>query len=225
LRRVATCEAGVAGCPALVGGTAYIQTSRCSDQIAATPYRLGLHGSTTWDMMKKECVPGSTTTQRAYVVHIYYIATDNGNGSPIPTLTRLDFNGNAFGVLPMVEGIEWFNLEYGIDTDNDGSPDGYGADPNVFTLPGCTTCTAVENWGNVMTVRINLLARNIDRSPCYTATKTYTLGRDAAGAAINVAPPHAHYVDPVNGSIHGYRRHAYTSLVRVVNAAERRDTP
>ena len=225
VRRVATCEAGVAGCPALVNGAAYIQTSRCSDQIAAVPYRLGLHGSTTWDMMKKDCSVGVTTAQRAYVVHIYYIATDNGNGSPIPTLTRLDFNGAAFTTLPMVEGIEWFNLEYGIDTDGDGGPDGYGADPNNFTVPGCVACAAIDNWNNVMTVRINLLARNIDPSPRYVDTKTYTLGRDAAGADISVAPPHADYVDPVSGLAHGYRRHAYTGLVRVVNAAERRDTP
>lgn len=213
VRRVATCEAGVAGCAALVAGAPYIQASRCSDQIAATAYRLGLHGSTTWDMMKKNCDPAVTTTQRLYVVHIYYIATDNGNGSPIPTLTRLDFNGAAFTTLPMVEGIEEFQLEYGIDIDDDGTPDGYGADPNTFTIAGCTTCTAINNWTDVMTVRINLLARNIDESPRYTDTKTYTIGRDAAGADYNVTPGGA------------YRRHAYTGLVRVVNAAERRDTP
>ena len=224
VRRVATCEAGVAGCPGLVSGAAYIQTSRCSDQTASDPMRLGLHGSTTWDMMKKNCVPAVTTTQRAYVVHIYYIATDNGNGSPIPTLTRLDFNGAGFTALPMVEGIEWFNLEYGIDTDSDGSPEGYGADPNTFTIAGCTTCSAAENWANIVTVRINLLARNIDASPRYADNKTYTLGRDALGADITVAPPHAAYVD-INGVSHGYRRHAYSGLVRVVNVAERRDTP
>lgn len=213
VRRVATCEAGVAGCAALAAGAPYIQTSRCSDQIAVTPYRLGLHGSTTWDMMKKNCSAGVTTTQRLYVVHIYYIATDNGNGSPVPTLTRLDFNGAAFATLPMVEGIEEFQVEYGIDTDGDGSPEGYGADPNTFTIAGCTTCSAIENWNNVMTVRINLLARNIDQSPRYTDTKTYTIGRDAAGADYTVTPGGA------------FRRHAYTGLVRVVNAAERRDTP
>ena len=227
VRRVATCEAGAAGCAALAAGVAYFQTSRCSDQIAAlgaTPYRIGLHGSTTWDMMKKTCLPAVTTAPRAYVVHIYYIATDNGNGLPIPTLTRLDFNGAGFTALPMVEGIEWFNLEYGIDPDGDGSPDGYSADPNAFTIAGCTTCSALENWTNIMTVRINLLARNIDASPRYADTKTYTLGHDAAGADITIAPPHAAYVD-INGVSHGYRRHAYTGLVRVVNAAERRDTP
>ena len=213
VRRVATCEAGVAGCAALVGGAAYIQTSRCSDQIAVTPYRLGLHGSTTWDMMKKNCVPAVTTTQRLYVVHIYYVATDNGSGSAIPTLTRLDFNGAAFTALPLVEGIEEFQVEYGIDVDLDGSPDGYGADPNTFTIAGCPACGAVDNWSNIVTVRVNLLARNIDASPNYVDTKTYTIGRTAAGADYNVTPGGA------------FRRHAYTGLVRVVNAAERRDTP
>ena len=213
VRRVATCEAGVGGCAALVAGAPYIQTSRCSDQIAVTPYRLGPHGSTTWDMMRRNCAVGVTTTQRLYVVHIYYVATDNGNGSPIPTLTRLDFNGAAFTTLPMVEGIEEFQVEYGIDVNGDGSPDEYGADPNTFTIAGCTTCSAIENWTNIVTVRINLLARNIDPSPNYADTKTYTIGRDAAGADYTVTPGGA------------FRRHAYTGLVRVVNVAGRRDTP
>ena len=82
-------------------------------------------------------------------------------------------------------------------------------------------CTADKNWGNVTTVRVSLLARNIDPSPKFTDTKTYTVGRDSAGADITLAPPH--YVDPVTNN--GYRRHAYTGLIRIVNAAQRRDVP
>jgi type IV pilus assembly protein PilW len=213
VRRVSTCEVGVAGCDPLTSGQPYIQASRCSNQIAIAAYRLGLQGSTTWDMQTKACDPAALTLQRRYTVHIYYIATDNGLGVAIPTLTRLDFTGAGYTLLPMVEGIEEFQVEYGIDTNGDGDVDGYGADPNNFTIVGCAACAALDNWNNVMSVRLNLLARNIDPSPRYTDTKTYTVGRDQSGANITVTPGGA------------YRRHAYTGLVRLVNVAQRRDTP
>jgi type IV pilus assembly protein PilW len=221
VRRVSTCEVGAAGCEAFNAAFPYIQTSRCSNQIAITAYRLNLGSSPTWDMQTKACNPAVTTGRRRYYIHIYYIATDNGLGMNIPTLTRLDFNGASFNALPMVEGIEELQLEYGIDHDGDGNPDGYGADPNTWTVAGCAGCAALNNWFNVVTVRVNLLARNIDPSPKFTDNKTYTVGRDSAGADITLAPPH--YVDPVTNN--GYRRHAYTGLVRIVNAAQRRDVP
>ena len=52
---------------------------------------------------------------RQYFVRIYYISTDNGAGTSIPTLTRLDFTGTGWTTTPLVEGIEEFNIEYGID--------------------------------------------------------------------------------------------------------------
>jgi len=150
-------------------------------------------------------------------VRIYYISNNNGAATPlaIPTLKRLDFNAatNAWVQTPLVEGIEQLQLEYGIDTDGDGDPDVYAADPSTVTIAGCATCTSVNNWSNVITVRIHLLARNIDPSPNYTDPKTYTLGLDKTGTAIAVTPADA------------YRRHAYAGLVRIVNPAERRDTP
>jgi type IV pilus assembly protein PilW len=80
-------------------------------------------------------------------------------------------------------------------------------------MAGCAACAPLDNWNNIVTVRVNLLARNIDTSPNYTDTKTYTIGRDAGGADIEITPGGA------------YRRHAYTGLVRVVNVAQRREVP
>ncbi len=62
-------------------------------------------------------------------------------------------------------------------------------------------------------MRVNLLARNIDTSPNYVDTKTYTLGLGARGAPLTVTPNN------------NYHRHAYTTLVRLVNVAEPKDTP
>ena len=67
-----------------------------------------------------------------------------------------------------------------------------------------------------MVARVSLLARNIEATPNYTDSKTYTLGRDASGADLTYTP---------TGADLPYHRHVYQSLVRIVNAAERRDVP
>jgi type IV pilus assembly protein PilW len=208
IRRVATCEAGVGTCPAITGGRGYIQVAKCSTQTPITPYEIGIEGSATFDRQNRDCA--TAAGKREYMMRAYFISSDNGRGDAIPTLMRIDFNGAGFTTTPLVEGIEELHFEYGIDTDNDGAPNAFTADPTNYI---CAGCTAITNWGNVVTVRINLLARNLEESLNYTDTKRYTLGRDAAGNEITVAPGGA------------YRRHAYTSVVRVVNAAERRDTP
>jgi type IV pilus assembly protein PilW len=223
VRRVSTCEAGAAGCGAVAGGKPYIQVSRCVNEVGMLPalnnlYEIGLSGTQAFTRTQRDCT--TRAALRQYYTRIYYISTDNGAATPlpIPTLKRLEFDDttSAWVTTPLVEGIEEFQLEYGIDIDGDGDPDGYTADPNTFNPAGCVGCTPTNNWANVMTVRIHLLARNIEPSVNYTDPKTYTLGRDAANAVISVTP---------SGADATYRRHAYASLVRIVNAAERRDTP
>lgn len=230
VRRAGTCEAGTAGCDAAADGLPYVQVSKCSPENVGlaptgTPYKIGIRGGTVvgqqtvagiidlpnFNLNLRNCT--TTAGIRRYYVRIYYISTNNGNGAGIPTLKRLDFTGAAFTVTPLVEGIEELNIEYGIDINGDGTPDDYNTDPTTFTKVGCTTCNAYNNWFNVVTARVNLLARNIEASPGYTDTKTYTIGRNAAGAEVIVAPAD------------GFRRHAYSGLVRVVNIAQRREAP
>lgn len=218
VRRTAACEAGVSGCPAAAGSLPYFQAAKCSVQVAlpTTSYRIGQLGTATFDRQIKDCATNANLRQ--YYVRIYYISTDNGQGSPVPTLKRLELggdgvNGNTFTEVPLVEGIEKLNFEYGIDTDGDGQPNAYTADPTNYAPAGCGTCNAVSNWANTVAVRITLLARNIDTTPGFTDSKTYTLGLDAAGSPITYTPND------------GYRRHVYNSVVRVVNVAQRKELP
>jgi type IV pilus assembly protein PilW len=208
VRRVATCEAGVAGCPAVVGGRGYIQVAKCGTQTPITPFQLGIQGANVFDRTVRDCA--TAAGMRQYMMRAYFISAANGRGDAIPTLMRVDFDGANFTTTPLVEGIENMHFEYGIDTDADGAPNVFTSNPTDYV---CAGCTSITNWGNVVTVRIHILARNLEESLGYTDTKRYTLGRDFTGADIVVAPGGA------------YRRHAYTSVVRVVNAAERRDTP
>jgi len=222
VRHVAGCEAGAAGCPAAVNGMPYFQAAKCGTQVAsaATEYEVGIRGTAAFSRQLKDCAAAAGL--RRYIVDIYYLSTNNGQGAAIPTLKRLELdplaassfaNAGGFDQVPIAEGIERMNLEYGIDTDNDGQPDAFTADPANYAPAGCGSCNAVNNWANVVAVRINLLARSTEASPGFTDAKTYTLGLDAAGAPITYTPNDA------------YHRHAYSTLVRVVNVSQRRETP
>jgi type IV pilus assembly protein PilW len=219
VRRVRTCFAGVSGCDAAVANAPYLQVSRCStdtrydDQTQTnSAYRIGLQGTATFNRTLRDCA--TVANLRQYYVHIYYISTDNGLGdNNTPTLNRLELTGTGWTRVPLVEGIENFQLQYGLDTNGDGNPDVYVADPNNYPVGSCTGACPLTNWMNVVTVQFNVLARNLEASPNYTDAKTYHLGVDVNGASIDVTPSDS------------YRRHLYTSLVRVVNPAGRRDTP
>jgi len=151
---------------------------------------------------------------RKYYVHIYFIApcsvpagggsvctgSADDNGSPIPTLKRLELtaNGTPLSVVPLVEGIENLQIGYGIDTDKDGVPDTtYTATP------------ALADWPNVVAVRINVLSRQIEPTNGYVDPKTYDMGVAIPGG---YAP----------GG--GYKRHVYNSVIRIVNPASRRES-
>jgi len=214
VRRVATCDAGVGGCAAVVAGQPYLQAARCATQVptVANSYRLGVQGTAVFDRQLRDCA--TIANMRQYFVHIYFVSTDNGQGSAIPTLKRMELTGTGgFTEVPLVEGIEQLNFEYGIDTDNDGQTNGYTADPNVYNPPGCVGCSALSNWMNVMSVRVNLLARNVDPTPGYTDSKTYTLGLDVSNAPVTYTPAD------------NYKRHAYSTVVRLVNNSQRRELP
>lgn len=144
---------------------------------------------------------------RAYVVHIYWINTENQL-----MMTELSANTTATQfstAIAIADGIENLQFDYGIDStgpdldelhagaDPDGTPDNYSQ---------CSTCTTTD-WQNVTTVRINLLARNPQVSPGYSDAKQYSLG--LAGT-----------VGPYND---GYRRHAYQGLARLNNIGGRRE--
>ena len=221
IRRASTCEAGVDDCPIALNGRPYIQVAKCADETPVRPFILERMGAVPFNLRKRDC--GATAAGvRRYLVRVYFLSPDNGNGVDIPTLKRAEYNGAGWDIVSLVEGIEELNIEYGIDTTGqaftagpDGQPDAYSSDPASFTH---ATCMAAANCpadalASVTTARIALLARNLEPSGNYTDTKTYNLGRDAAGLAQEVTP---------GGP---YRRHVYTGLVRIVNVAERRERP
>jgi prepilin-type N-terminal cleavage/methylation domain-containing protein len=188
---------------------------------------------------------------RKFVSNIYYIrnfALTEGDG--IPTLMRSQFGlaGSPAALqqqnaVELIEGIEGFRVEYGIDnlsdtggpvnytqavdwadTTNltsptnrgDGIPDQYVRCPTANTAaddtppsthPAATVCTVAE-LSNVVTVKLFVLARNRDITPGHVDNKTYRLGSTTLG--------------PFNDN---FKRHVFSTTVRVVNVSGRRETP
>jgi type IV pilus assembly protein PilW len=221
IRRTSTCVRGSVDCEGTVAGTPYFQASLC-----ANGAELASGNSANWyaldtvnanlTMHQRDCATGADI--RRYRVHIYFIANNNVPGDGMPTLKRAELGGDAgttaFTIVPLVEGVENLQLEYGIDSDGDGAPDAFTADPDSYS---CSGAACVTNWRNVTAVRVNVLVRNTEQSADYNDAKTYTLGHKADGTD-NVFPASGTYGDH-------YKRHVYTAEVRMRNPAGRRMVP
>jgi type IV pilus assembly protein PilW len=158
---------------------------------------------------------------RQFHVNTYFVAPCTiGNGANgvcdgtedyMPTLKRLELSTDGTDpdivIMPLVEGVEKFLVEYGIDNSpntanaitgeiGDGVPDLYAAEP-----------TAAE-WPNVITARVSILVRAPRPTDEHTDTKKYNI----AGLTFG----------PFNDT---YKRHVFTTEVRPVNLAGRREIP
>ncbi|PTN12089.1 PilW family protein [Nitrosomonas aestuarii] len=206
VRYAATCVAGTASCEDVNAGKLYLQTQSCTDTLhgnylasAADKPMLGTPGTTVY---KKDCT--TAADKRKLITSIFYVrnysvTVDDG----IPTLMRadLDLNGNNVFMQtaqPILEGIQSIKFDYGRDTDETGSADVYD---------DCTGCTALD-WANVVSVNMYVLARNLEVTSGYTEDKTYVLGSTTLG--------------PFHDS---FKRHVYSSYVRLINVSGRREQP
>lgn len=100
-----------------------------------------------------------------YTPRIYYIRNYSVAGDGIPTLCRKELSGTTMSDVPLVEGIENIQIEFGIDTDGDGAPNKYDANP-----------TSAADLKNLVNAKVYVLARSLDQDPTYTNKKTYNLG-------------------------------------------------
>ena len=196
----------------------YTQVSFCAKQLPV--FKMDQTGFT---LQQKDCA--TPTPIRQYRVEIYFVSPcsipTGANGQcqnadkPVPTLKRLElrpandptcpvFASASWCLVPLVEGIENLQIEYGIDTSAtpDGAPDAYKTNP-----------TTTAEWASVMAVRLHVLARNIDTSAGFSDVKTYSLGVDRQGNPYTITPNDA------------YHRHAYTQVVRLTNASQRKERP
>ncbi len=221
VRRVSTAPPMTpAAVASAVAGSFYLQTSGCAGD--AKPYVLDT-GSGTFDLHAKNggtpCLPLATAPAgpiSPLFVRIYFVSkcsnTDctAAGADSAPTLKRIDITPGFATVTPIVDGIENIQFEYGLDSDGDGAPDGYTRTttaPPPAPSPSTPLFPATPaEWSNAVSVRVHLLARNIEPTGGFTDSKTYALGADTQASS-----PDA------------FKRHVYNEVVRINNVAGRRE--
>jgi type IV pilus assembly protein PilW len=211
LHRASTSSVAAA---AAVAATVYLQVSNCSSDLVSYQITTGSGALTTFH--NKDCT--TSASLRPFIVQAYFVSPDNNAGDGIPTLKRreLDAATGAFVTTPLVEGIEYMQIDYGVDGDSngDGSIDLAAFDGAADSYSStCATCVTPADWArywsHVVSIKINIIARNNETTTGYTDTKSYVLG--SAGT-----------FGPFGNA---YKRHAYTQVVRLVNPSARLETP
>lgn len=182
-------------------------------------------------------------SKRRYISNIYYVrdyASTLGDGIPTLVRARFDTANTTYVVEPLVEGIESFRVEFGID--NLGRTGGVGnyAQAVAWTNPLdrkqttnrgdgtpdeiCNTTTSpctVDQLTNLVQAKVHVLARTPEKTYSGLDTKSYCLGTRAADDSC----PVAYQFTPGAGDPQRYSRHVYSTTVRFNNISGRRETP
>lgn len=207
VKRASTCVTGATGCDAFLANAPHFQASLCTPSSGSSELAFEATSNaeyaanhfafsdTSGSFTRKKTSCGTTVADiHRYLVHIYFIANNNEAGDSIPTLKRADIGAGSFSIVPLVDGIEDMQVQYGIDANDDGVPDNYSSAP-----------ASVDDWRNAMAARVYLLARTTVSTPGWKDARTYELGDKT--------------VDPVGDS---YKRRVYSTAVQFVNPSWRR---
>jgi type IV pilus assembly protein PilW len=233
VRHADTCVAGMGTCPAVVATGLYLQASFCSTDPAPT-YVLD---TANFTRHRRNCTDAADL--RRFVSDIYYVRTYYVTaGDGIPTLVQSSFGLGPGGGLShqpaqaLIPGIAAFRIELGIDSlSRTSAAVDYSAavawsDPSTMKVPtnrgdgapdgDYVRCSAaspcsVEQLRNAVAARIHVLAQALQPSTGYADLKTYHLGASSYG--------------PYSGDAARYKRHVYTTTVRLNNVSGRRATP
>jgi type IV pilus assembly protein PilW len=100
--------------------------------------------------------------------------TGDGQEEVVPMLCRMVLDPASAGDYRdecIAQGIERFQIQWGVDTDGDGDANAY-----VSELDHLLADDGVADPNDVVSARIHVLARSVRPDPTYTNTKTYRMG-------------------------------------------------
>ena len=178
------------------------QPSRCRTDSTTTPWEYNQGSAGAFGLRSLACaVPANLYRQHVTIFYLRNYSYTPGDG--IQTLVKLEIdrgnplaNFNGMVTSPIAEGIAGMRLEYGIDNDQNGSPDEWRR------CDGAAPCDPATQWPNVTAVKIHLLAVNLEPTVGYTDKKVYDMG-----TGMNMLGP---YGDQ-------FKRHVYAAVVSLPN--------
>ena len=144
IQRASTCtiaESGT-GCGES-SANVYLQVSECGSEYSAKPFVVARGRDPSFTLQTKAC-DGTPATKRRLIRRIYFI-------TPSDVLSYVTISPSGVGTpVALVENIEQMQIEYAVDSNDDGTPDSFTPTP--------------ADWSQVIGVRIWLLARSSETS-------------------------------------------------------------
>lgn len=188
----------------------YVQSGLAINGVDFTSkFSTGSAGSTTFNLTKKDKL--TPAALRKVTVRLYYISTcsvcSGGDVDTKPTLKMKEITkaGTANAAITIAEGIEDMQIDYGVAASATGAaPE--GADVSA----GASALDSLDEWQNVMSVKIYLRSRSLETTPGYQDTKVYSMGTSGTVT--------------YSGSADAYKRHVFVQTVRIVNPSARRSS-
>ena len=179
-----------------VGGQFYFQPSRCATDSTSKPWTFDAGGNAgNFNLRQVNCATLASLYRLR--IELFYIRSWSVvAGDNTPTLVKLELDNGAITTTALVEGIQDMRLEYGLDTNLDGTPDSYS---RCDTKSPCTP----DQWSTVTAVRVHLLAVNLEPTIGHKDDKTYDMGS---------GDPRA--VGPFGDQL---KRHVYAAVVSAPN--------
>lgn len=114
-----------------------------------------------------------------YKTELYFLrpcsalnGTECTNG--ISTLMRYKIEGSTFSLEPIAEGVEQFQIEYGVDTKDESG----NISKRDYVADVYQTATNVSNWADVVSARFSLVIRSENSDNAINDTQTYALAGD-----------------------------------------------
>ncbi len=244
IRRASTSTVTVGG-TGYIAGEPYLQVSTCPDgAVDALPAQpppfisKSTTTSTDYNLHSLGCTPttpGANAPVRKLLTRIYYVSRcddctnnlDNDTsttGDGVPTLKMLELgiptSGGttmAMNLRTIAPGVDNMHLEYGIDTDDNGSIDAWvvsNEDPRQTgstgtPVTGMRLDGSTENrWEDVMAIKLFMVTRDGKKTTGYTDTKSFVLGTRSVAATGD-----------------SFHRKLMSSTIKLVNLASRREAP
>ena len=265
VRHLENCVLGTANCHCAPGdatcydnslGAVYFQASFCREETAANFKYVLSSAAADFTLKQRGCTGtppatvGTAAAIRRLVTNIYYVrtySTDTGDG--IPTLMRATFtNGVMGGPVALIEGIESFKVELGLDAQNRCGPTNVnytvaiasGATGNMVRPSTCTYDAVTATNNIIPTVRGDGIPESYMRCPSggctaaqlmnVVAVKLYVLARTLDASTASGHADTKTYtlgtstITPTDYNP-SYKRHVFQTTARLHNVSGRRETP
>lgn len=263
VERSANCNPAIAAtatvpaCPLPTENRLYFQAARCGTTAPSPAYALGAYSAANFATnfpgknRGPDCAATPAAELRKFDSSLFYIRNYSVTaGDGIPTLMRLQFDLSGGVLEPLIDGIEGFRVEFGIDNISDAGIDTSTSSLISPTDPSKTKHHDPISWA--VTTPANTSPTNrgdgIPDGPyvrCTTlvpctheqlrnavAVKLYVLVRSETPTpgyfdvkSYCLASSCAAASDRMGPFNDGFKRHLFTQTIRLVNVSTRRETP